>query len=234
MANAALKNQPVPTSIQIPEDLMLVFPEIACMGGAKSETEKIREDHEGNRLETETKVIRTVADLDEYETGKSLARSALRKIERVATRTPIGLTCKGSDLAKIDAGLAEILPQIESYNRTAVHSRITASYFTIPVGVQMGPAVAKKMADHVRVIFERIRDAILTDTDKLHGAMVAAENVAELSTGIQRESALLAFQQARENQREIRGRVKRGVSPATAGNDLPVDMIENAIALFTY
>lgn len=233
MSNA-LKNLPIPTSIQIPDDLQLIFPEIACTGGAKSETEKIREDHEGNKLETETKVIRTVNDLDEYETGKSLARSALRKIERVATRTPIGLTCKGSDLAKIDSGIAEIQSQIDSYNRTAVHSQIKVSYIAIPVGAQMGPAAVKRLADHVRGIFERMRDAILTDTDKLHAAMVASENVAELSTGIQRESALLAFQQGRENQREIRGRVKRGVSPTTAGNDLPVDMIENAIALFTY
>lgn len=233
MSNA-LKNQPIPTSIQIPEDLHILMPEFACVGGAKSETEKIREDHEGNKLETETKVVRTVNDLDEYETGKSLARSALRKLERVATRGPIGWTCKGSDLAKINAGLAELRPQIDAYNRTAVHSRIVAEYLAIPVGAQLGPEAVKKIANHVRGIFERIRDAILTDTDKLHGAMVAAENVAELSTGIQRESALLAFQQARENQREIRGRVKRGVSPATAGNDLPVDMIENAIALFTY
>jgi len=234
MTLKALVQQSVPQQIQIPGDLHLVFPDFRCVGGAKTETVKVREDHEGNALETESKVTRTIADVDEYDTGKSLARAALRKVERVATRTPIGLTVKGSDLHKIDAGLAEIRPSIDSYNASAVHSRITATYLTIPIGAQLDAHVARKLADHVREIFERMKTAILTDTDDLHGAMVGAENVAELATGIQRESALLAFQQGRENQREIRARVKRGVSPATAGNDLPVDMIDSAIALFTY
>lgn len=229
-----MSNNPLPSKIEIPADLVLLFPDFRAVGGASTRTEKVREDHEGNKLEIESNVTRTVADLDEYETGKSLARSALRKLERVATRTPYGLTCRGADLPKIDAGLAEILPEIEKYNARAVHTQIVAKYDRIVVDVALNYGIAQRLADHVRGIFERIRTAILTDTADLHGAMVASENVAELATGIQRESALLALQQAREAQREIRGRVKRGVSPATAGNDLPVDMIENAIALFTY
>lgn len=230
----AKKNSPLPGKIEIPADLVLLFPDFRAVGGASTKTEKIREDHEGNKLEIESNVTRTVADLDEYETGKSLARSALRKVERVATRTPYGLACRAADLAKIDEGLAEIMPEIEKYNARAVHTSIVAKYDRIVVDVVLNHGIAQRLADHVRGIFERIRNAIQTDTADLHGALVASENCAEMATGIQREAAQMALQQARENQREIRARTKRGVSPATAGNDLPVDMIENAIALFTY
>lgn len=229
-----MPNNNLPNKIEIPADLCLIFPEFRATGGASTRTEKIREDHEGNALETERNVTVTINDLDEYETGKSLARSALRKVERVATRTPYGLTVRTADLPKIDAGLAEIMPEIAKYNARAVHSQIVARYDKIQIGVALDESIAKRLADHVREIFERIKTAIQTDTDDLHGAMVASENCYTLATGIQREAAQMALQQARENQREIRGRVKRGVSPATAGNDLPIDMIENAIALFTY
>jgi len=230
-----MKNQLAASQqIQITDDLNLVFPDFRCVGGAKTETHKVREDHEGNALETETNVVRTVADVDEYEKGKSLARSALRKIERVATRTPYGLTVRTADLPEIERGLDEIRHEIVKYNVSAVHSQIVAKYDKIAISIALNEGLANKMADHVRGIFERIKEAILTDTDRLHAAMVASENVARLATGIQRESAELALQQAREAQREIRGRIKRGVSAATAGNDLPVDMIDNAIALFTY
>ena len=228
-----------PTKFVVPSDLVLIIPRFRLIGGAKTESEKIRTDEEGNRLEVESKVIRTIDDTAEYENGKYYVRAALRKVERVTTYSPIGLICQATltedgKVPQIEAGLNEIRPEIEKYNDGAVHSKVEASYLAIPISAGINGGSARALADHVRAIFERIRDSILGDTSKLHAAMVASENVEDLAVGVQREACEVALQQAREQQREIRARVKRGVTPGTAGNDLPVDMIEAAIALFTY
>jgi hypothetical protein len=229
----------MPQSFTVPSDLVLIIPRFRLVGGAKTESEKIRTDEEGNRLEVESKVVRTIDNTAEYEDGKYLVRAALRKVERVASYNPIGLTCQATltddgKVPQIEAGLNEIRPEIEKYNGRAVYSKVEASYLAIPISAGINGGTARALADHVRGTFERIKDAILGDTGKLHAAMVASENVEDLAVGVQREACEVALQQAREQQREIRARVKRGVTPTTAGNDLPVDMIEAAIALFTY
>lgn len=224
-----------PSVLRIPADSVLLIPVCRVEGGKKTTSRKLREDEEGNRIEVERNSLTIIDDHEERERAESLASAGVYQVRRLAHSTPIGYVAPASALPEINQGLDQVRAQVATFNAGARFSSVSLGYLAIPLAVDLGPDVARALADGLREGFERALNAIRTgEARKIQSVLTGIQNSHELCTGIMRDSALMALDQVREALRHVREEIKRGVAPASAGACAPVDMIESAIGLFSY
>jgi hypothetical protein len=224
-----------PGALRIPANSVLVIPTCKVQGGRSTTSTKLREDEEGNRVETAREVVVVIEDKDERERAEKLASAGVYQIRRCAHSTPVGYVTTTDRIAEIEAGLSKVRGQVATFNGSARHSHVQIGYLAIPLSVDLGPEVAKALADGLREGFERARDAIRTGKpEKVQSVLTGIQNAHELCTGVMRESALLALDQVKDAIRYLREEGKRGVAEPSAGASYVPDMIEAAIGLFSY
>jgi hypothetical protein len=224
-----------PSGLRIPANSILVIPACRVEGGKSTTSRKIREDEEGNRLETERNVTVVIEDREERTRAESLASAGTYQIRRCAHSTPIGYVTTQERISEIENGLFQVRAQVATFNATALHCEVRIGYLAIPLSVDLGPEVARAMADSLREGFQRAHDAILAgDPRKVQTVLTSIQNAHELCTGVMRDSAMMALDQVRDAIRVLREDAKRGVAPESAGASYVQDMVEAAIGLFSY
>lgn len=224
-----------PSGLRIPQNSILLVPTCRVEGGKSTTSRKLREDEEGNKIEVAREVTTTIDDVQERKQAESLASAGTYQVRKVAHSTPIGYVTTRDRLAEIDAGLAQVRAQVDTFNGCARFCHVKLGYLPIPLSVDLGPEVAQAMADTIRQGFERALEAIRGgDPRKVQNVLTGIHNADQLCTGVMRDSVLMALDQTRDAIRTLREEVKRGVSPESAGATYDASMIEAAIGLFSY
>lgn len=220
-----------PTGLRLPEDSILMIPHCRVTGGKRTSAIKVREDEEGNRLETEKQVTTTIDDVEERKRAEALASEGVYQVRRLSHSTPIGYVTRREILPQIDQGLDALRARVATFNGGSQFCKVSVGYLAIPLSIDLGPSVARALAEHVRDALERVRGAVQAGGAGLPAAMLGAKNADQLATGMLREAIAMALDQAREAGREISAQVKRGVSPASAGALADVSLIDAAIGM---
>lgn len=210
--------------------------EIRRSGGITYDREQLREEQEGERLESEFKTSKRVDNVGIVRRAAKLCGSAYYAVARTCAATPLGYFADATMLAKLEAELVPIREEAAQLNddaRTAGSGvRVTIGVYPLELALD-NEAAARRIAEIVAERLAAVRDALrAADPEAVTSTLRPCRNLERLATGIHADAVRLALEQAAELRAQIGKATKEGYSPEEIAEALDTGALDNAIALF--
>lgn len=210
--------------------------EIRRSGGITYDREQLREEQEGERLESEFKTSKRVDNVGIVKRASKLCGSAYYAVARTCAATPLGYFADATMLAKLEMELAPIREEVARLNADARAAgsavRVTIGVYPLELALD-NEAAARRIAEVVAERLVAVREALRSaDPETVTSTLRPCRNLERLTTGIHADAVRLALEQAAELRAQVGKAVKEGFAPAEIAEALDTGSIDNAIALF--
>jgi hypothetical protein len=229
-------------TIAVNPGVVLVTSLSRVQGGRTTTRRKIREDPEGNALETEANVTVRIENVTERANAEALVQEATHIIRKNSTHTVIGYLTDEGRIQAMNQAFHALKGKASDFNASAITCHVEIGFLPIAIATALGAEAARALADHVRGELETLRDSLKAGDHKKARAILLptrAGNLKQLATGPQADAIEFALEEGREALKTIKDRIKEGSggvseTPESVGKSLDLPSIENAIEMFRY
>jgi hypothetical protein len=219
----------------------IVLDASTATGGVRYMREVLKEsapygrDGEGEEKEWKTKKLVDHKEL--VAACDSLVKRVDYILRKYASRTSFGWFADETQLVEIRREVDLIAAEAAGINRTCATAGCERRVHiaVVPARMDLGtPDAAKEVA---RTIVSQLGDlaAALRAGDvgrSFDNLLVRAKNLDALAVGFAGESIKMALETIKSERREIKGKIKRGQTPESAGKQADLSTVEGAIAMF--
>lgn len=188
----------------------------------------------------ERKVWKTEREVDHLELVKACDR-LVKQVDYVlrkhASRTSFGWFADADQYAAIKEMIAPIEAEAEGVNRSCAKAGCErrCHIAVVPARLDLGtPDAAREVHRSITTQLGDLKRALRAGEvgRTFDNLLIRAKNLDSLAVGFAGESIGWALEQAKSARREIRGKIKRGQTPESAGKQVDLDTIDAAITMF--